>query len=205
MEAADWNQRYSGGNVPGWDLGRPSPVVLRLLPVVHHPPARVLVPGCGLGHDARAMENRGYRVVALDLAPAAAERARAVNGLDVQVGDFLQSDFAGGFDLLLEHTLFCAIRPADRDRYVAAAARALRPGGKLFGAFLDFDNANFPAPGVQRPGPPFGTNASDLLHRFSPHFEVERLEPSGFRFPAGGGAGQGGADLPQLEAVFVRR
>ena len=32
----------------------------------------------------------------------------------------------------------------------------------------------------------------DLLHRFSPHFEVERLAPSGFLFPAGGGAGQGG-------------
>lgn len=198
MDATDWNQRYSGGNVPAWDLGRPSPVVLRLLPVVHHPPARVLLPGCGLGHDAKALDNRGYRVTAMDLSVHTAERARAVNGVNVTVGDFLNSDLGGAFDLLVEHTLFCTIAPGDRDRYVAAAARALRPGGKIFGAFLNFE-------GKTVAGPLYGTNASDLLHRFSPHFEVEQLAPSGFVFHSGGGAANGGADIPQLEAVFVRR
>ncbi len=199
MQSTDWNQRYSGGNVPGWDLGRPSPVVLRLLPSVHHPPARVLIPGCGLGHDARALDRRGYRVVGMEIAPLAAERARATNGVDVRVMDFLAADFSeqglGVFDMLCEHTLFCAIEPDQRDLYVAAAARALRPGGKLFGAFLDFDNA-----ALKRPGPPYGTSASELLHRFSGSFEVERLEPSGFTFPAAPGV-----DVPQLEVVFVRR
>ncbi len=204
MEAAEWNQRYSGGNTPGWDLGRPSPVILRLLPVVHHPPSRVLVPGCGLGHDVRALDNRGYRVTALDIAPLAVERARALNGVEVTLANFLDADFSptglGTFDLLCEHTCFCAILPADRDRYVEAAARALRSGGKLFGAFLDFDNAV-----LKRPGPPYGTSASELLHRFHPHFEVERLEPSAFTFPASGGKANGGEDFPQLEAVLVRR
>lgn len=204
MDATDWNHRYSGGNVLGWDQGRASPLVLRLLPVIHHPPARVLVPGCGLGHEAKALDNRGYRVTAMDIAPLAVERAKAQNGVDAIVGDFLTADFSasglGTFDLICEHTLFCAIVPADRDRYVAAAARALRPGGKLFGAFLDFDNAV-----LKRPGPPFGTSAADLLHHFHPHFEVERLEPSGFRFQTASGAADGSAELAQLEAVFVRR
>lgn len=204
MNPSDWNQRYSGGNVPGWDLGRPSSVVLRLLPIVHHPPARVLVPGCGLGHDAAAIQKRGYSVTALDIAPAVAERALAVNGVSVAVADFLSADFSeagfGTFDMLCEHTLFCAIDPADRDRYVDAAARALRPGGKLFGAFVDVDNA-----AIGRQGPPYGTNAAELLHRFHRSFEVERLEPSGFTFPSSGGASGGGYDYPQLEAVFVRR
>jgi SAM-dependent methyltransferase len=204
MEPNDWNQRYSGGNVPGWDLGRASSVVLRLLPVVHHPPARVLVPGCGLGHEAAALEKRGYKVTALDIAPLAVERARSMNQVGARLQDFLTADFSeaslGTFDLVCEHTLYCAIEPADRDRYVDAAARALRPGGKLFGAFIDFDNAAH-----QRPGPPFGTSASELLHRFHTNFEVERLEPSSFTFPSSGGAANGGADLPQLEVVFVRR
>lgn len=203
MQSTDWNQRYSGGNVPGWDLGRPSPVVLRLLPVVHHPPARVLIPGCGLGHDALALDRRGYSVTAIDFAPLAAERARA-NGVEVQVMDFFHADFSeqglGVFDMVCEHTLFCAIPPSRRDDYVAAAARALRPGGKLFGAFLDFDNA-----ALKRGGPPYGTSASELLHRFNGAFEVERLEPSAFTFPADGGSVNGGVDVPQLEVVFVRR
>ena len=70
---------------------------------------------------------------------------RPLNDVDVTVMDFLDADFSPGglgvFDMLCEHTFFCAIEPGDRDRYVAAAARALRSGGKLFGAFLDFDNA----------------------------------------------------------------
>lgn len=197
MQPNEWNDRYSGGNVPGWDQGRASPLLLRLLPVVHHPPARVLVPGCGLGHDALALDNRGYDVLGIDFAPLAVERARA-RGIKAELADFLTSDFGGSFDLVCEHTLFCAIQPDDRDRYVQAAARALRPGGKLFGAMLDFDNAR-----LQRPGPPFGTNASDILHRFGPYFEVERLEPSGFRCTLGSELDR--QEIAQFEVVLVRR
>ncbi len=204
MEATDWNERYSGGNVPGWDQGRASPLVLRLLPNIHHPPARVLVPGCGLGHEARALDSRGYHVTACDIAPLAIARARSENGVEAILADFLTADFSdaglGTFDLICENALFCAIDPARRDAYVAAAARALRPGGKLFGAFMDFDNAT-----IKRPGPPYGTSAADLLHRFHPYFEVQRLEPSAFGFHAAGGGANAPANLPQLEAVFVRR
>ena len=108
----------------------------------------------------------------------------------------IQAFFAGSeIAVVSADRLALQTRAEDGDR---AAARALRPGGKIFGAFLNFE-------GKTVAGPLYGTNASDLLHRFSPHFEVEQLAPSGFVFHSGGGAANGGADIPQLEAVFVRR
>lgn len=171
----DWNARYSGGNRPGWEIDRASPVVLRLLSAVHHPPARVLVPGAGEGHEARALHARGYRVTVTDA---------EVPGLDAAPGDFLTSDHAGAYDLLCERGRYASLAPAERDAYVAAAGRALRSGGKLFGVFVE-SGAGAP-----------GTTASDLIHRFSAAFEVERMEASAFAAPEGFG---------WLEVVLVRR
>lgn len=182
--------RPSGAWVPSWDLGRPSPVVLRLLPRVHHPPARVLVPGCGPGHEARALDARGYRVTAMDLP------GRGPDDLPVVHADFLDADFdsealgGGGFDLVCEHAYFCSIHPVARARYVTAVAKALRPGGKLFGAFLQFDE-----PG--RTSPPWGVSASELIALLSGAFDVEHLETSSFPFHLAGAT--------QIEAIFTRR
>lgn len=176
----DWNARYSGGNLSSGEADRPSPVVLRLLAAVHHPPASVVVPGAGAGHEVRALDARGYRVVASGLRgdEPGAERPPV---------DFLDADLHGAFDLVCEVGLYSAIPLQARDRYVQAAARALRSGGKLFGAFLDGEGGE---------GPPYPTSVSDLIHRFSPHFEVERLDRSAFTAASGS---------PQIEAILVRR
>jgi SAM-dependent methyltransferase len=168
----------SGGNVAA---GRPSPVVLRLLPFVHHPPARVLVAssaraaGVDPSREATALEARGYRVTAADSASAA---------------EFLDSDHAGAFDLVCECSFLSSLPPASRARWANAAARALRPGGKLFGAFLQVDEPD-------RASPPYGIGASELIALLSGAFDVERLQPSDFGAPAPGAS--------QLEAIFVRR
>lgn len=161
----DRNARASGGNLATADNGRASPVVLRLLAAVHHPPASVLVPGGG--PEAGALDARGYRVAVDD--------------------DFLAHDHAGAFDLVCERGLFATLSGPDRDRYVASAARALRPGGRLFGVFWE---------GAGRSGDRVGAHPSELIHRFAPAFEVDRLEPSAF---AGDGV------LSPLEVVLVRR
>lgn len=93
--------------------GAASPVMLRLLPHVHHPPASVLVVGGG-GEDAAALDARGYRV-ALAVHPQAA---------------------SGRYDLVCESGAFGRSPHA---AYVAAVAEVLRPGGKLFGGFTGID------------------------------------------------------------------
>ncbi len=138
-------------NGSGARLDRPSPALLRLLPEVKPPPARVLLVGAGLGHEARALDARGYDVTVVDeTAPA------PLPDLPVIAAAFADTDFGGRFDLVAEHGAF---QSADRAAYVAAAAKALRPGGQLFGAFA--------------------VSAGELLHTFSPAFDVVRCFPSG--------------------------
>ena len=51
----DWEERYRQADTP-WDKGVAHPAVVRWL--AEHPgrmTGAVLVPGCGLGHDARAI------------------------------------------------------------------------------------------------------------------------------------------------------
>ncbi|MES2639657.1 MAG: hypothetical protein V4850_09245 [Myxococcota bacterium] len=133
---------------------RGAPIVLRLLPHVHHPPARVLVPDVGEGNEARALDARGYRVTVMGGAVPAPGVAHAA-------GTFLENAPVG-FDLVCEAGAFGALQGAARARYVDAAAQALRPGGLLFGAF-----------------PADEAGAGELIALMSPRFDVARLEPSG--------------------------
>ena len=58
------------------------------------------------------------------------------------------------FDWVFEHTLFCAIDPAERDEYVRAVLRWLKPNGQYLAVnYLIPDEA----------GPPFGTTREEAL------------------------------------------
>lgn len=167
----------SSGASVFWDPHGTAPAILRLLPWTHHPPSSVLVPGCGNGQEVQALHARGYQVTGLDLNPQES---------GIERGDFLDSDYHQSFDLVCERGLFANLPPHLRIRYVEAAARALRSGGQLFGVLVE---------GPSGDHPPYGTNVGEVLRMVAPWFDVIRLEPGAFRI----------ADLPQLEAIFVRR
>lgn len=186
----DWNARYAAGDTP-WEKGAPAPPLLEWLEQRRSQgPERglnghVLVPGCGSGHDARALAaaHPSARVVGLDLAPAALEQARSYPKMGNEaylLGDFLALPAAlrGRYDWIFEHTCFCAIDPARRADYVAAAAAALRPSGRLLAIFyLDPWNAGEPLP--PGGGPPFGVSVSELDALFAPAFRlVEERRPT---------------------------
>ena len=131
---------------------RGTPVVLRLLPHVHHPPARVALPWPG--EEANALDARGYRVTVFgeaqrELAPSV-ERAP---------GSFVDAPTLG-LDLVCETGGFAGLESAGRARYAEAAARVLRTGGLLFGAFPT-------------------DQAAALLTLFGARFDAARLQPSG--------------------------
>ncbi|MCB9548839.1 MAG: methyltransferase domain-containing protein [Myxococcales bacterium] len=188
-----WEERYQIGNTP-WDLGGPSPVVQRLARTVLGPGARVLVPGCGRGHDAEALARAGFVVTGLDLSPTAlaeaAARVGALDDLEWLAGDLFALPEARpeAYDAVVEHTCYCALERDLLDAYRDAVWGLLRPGGHLLGAFLHFDDAGGPGP--------HGTSPAALRARFEPRFRVVRLAPAAEQFAPRG--------VPQLEGVFQK-
>lgn len=168
-QPSDWEAHYLAGDTP-WDKGEPSPGLLDFLS--DHPGAlsgRVLVPGCGTGHDARAWANAGFHVTGLDIAPTAASRASSQHpGMNpvFQTGDFLEDSPEVPFDVIFEHTLFCAIDPSHRAAYEKAIHRWLAPGG----TFLAVHYMLKPEPD----GPPFGVTQQELWERFAPGLEFRK-------------------------------
>jgi SAM-dependent methyltransferase len=164
----DWNQRYEADDTP-WDQGEAHPVLLDML--THGAlVGRVLVPGCGTGHDVRELARRGLEVVGLDVASLALERARshAPAGHETyQLGDLFHvpERWRHHFDGVFEHTCFCAIKPARRPDYVAAVAEALKPGGHLLAVF-------FVNPDNNGQGPPFGCTTAELDVLFGEKFRL---------------------------------
>lgn len=163
-----WETRYQTRDMP-WEKGAPVPGLVDFLAA--HPDltgATVCVPGGGTGHDAGEWAKAGFRVYGYDLAPSAIrlsrERALA-NGwpAEFRQADFLRDEPPFQFDWLFEHTLFCAIQPEERELYVRAAIRWLKPSGHYLAV-------NYLIPDTE--GPPFGTARAEVMERFSAHFEL---------------------------------
>ncbi|MGZ4962254.1 MAG: methyltransferase domain-containing protein [Limisphaerales bacterium] len=168
MSESYWEQRYRTADMP-WEKGEPSPGLVDF--ITQHPElkrGRVLVPGCGTGHDVRVWAKGGFAATGMDLAPSAIDLAREKTAAAHLSADFVQGDFLRGqpeqpFDWLFEHTLFCAIQLNERDLYVEAVRRWLKPGGNYLAVFYMIDEED---------GPPFGTKREELVKRFSPHFNL---------------------------------
>jgi methyl halide transferase len=176
-DSAPWDQRYREG-ADGWELGRPAPPLetfLRADSRSLRPPGRVLVPGCGRGHEAALLAELGFEAIGLDFSAEAITRARELHGAGRPELRWLQADLfdataleAGGLapgslQGVLEHTCFCAIDPARRNAYLEAVVRLLAPGGWLLGLFWCHGRAG---------GPPWGSDAGEL---------AQQLEAAGLR------------------------
>lgn len=166
----DWNARYAEGDTP-WDKGSAHPVLSNLL-TRGFLSGRILVPGCGTGHDARALAADGLDITGLDISALALEAAKSGSGkVEYILGSLfeLSPDFESAFDGVFEHTCFCAIDPARRADYVRAIASVLKPGGRLLAVF-------FLDPGNDGGGPPFCCTRDEIESLFRPFFRVMREE-----------------------------
>ncbi|MFT5882844.1 MAG: SAM-dependent methyltransferase [Crocinitomicaceae bacterium] len=168
----DWQKRYLSGDTP-WDKGASAP---SLLPLFEEKPElfsgqRVFVPGCGIGYDAKELAEYGLDVVGGDIAPLAIARAKELNPHDVDFRELnifkIPEGLIGSFDMVWEHTCFCALDPMHRADYVAAMWELLKPNGLVLGVF--FTNPDV----IPNEGPPYKTSRKELREIFSSHFSLE--------------------------------
>jgi len=168
MSQAYWENLYQAGNMR-WEKGAPSPGLVDFLASHPNLPGEtVCVPGGGTGHDAGEWARAGFRVYGYDIAPSAIRLSReraAVNRwhAEFRCADFLHDQPPFQFDWLFEHTLFCAIQPKDRELYVEATLRWLKPAGNYLAV-------NYFIPDTE--GPPFGTNREEIVKRFGAKLEL---------------------------------
>lgn len=169
-----WDVRWKDGVTP-WDAGGTPPHLALWL--ADQKKMKVLIPGCGSGHEVRLFAERGHEVLAIDFSAPAVEAARRqlgpLGGL-VQQADFFR--VTGPFDLIYERAFLCALPRAMWDDWGRRTAELVRPGGALAGFFYFDDN--------QR-GPPFGIARARLHELLQAPFELaeERAVPPGESIP----------------------
>jgi hypothetical protein len=169
-----WQARYDEGQT-GWDRGGPSPTLQRWLAAGDLRPCRILVPGCGRGHEVVALARAGCDVTGIDFAPAAVEAVRTRLADEGLVATIIPSDLFAyeperPFEAIYEQTCLCALPPRRWAEYEQRVAAWLEPGGRLFAAFMQTDSAD---------GPPFACSPDAMRQLFATDRWVwpERLEP----------------------------
>lgn len=161
-----------------WELGEAAPPIVRGLREVSAamPIGRAIVLGAGRGHEARAAAALGWEVVGIDFAQSACDEAAKLtppalaSRVSWRVQDLFTLDRtdAGAFDLVIEHTSFCAIARPRRVEWMRVARSVFRPNGLLLGLFYAHNREG---------GPPFGTTETEIRAALAEAgFRIERAE-----------------------------
>ena len=169
----DWQKHYDENDLR-WDLGEASPPLCHYLESNTVPRGRVIVPGCGQGHEVVYLAKKGFTVTAIDFTKGATQKLAynlARNRVEAEIicTNFFRLGFEhlNRYSLVLEQTFFCAIHPILRNSYVNLASRILKPGGSLIGLFYETGKED---------GPPFNTTRSHILRHFFGPFQIKLLE-----------------------------
>ena len=143
-----WESRYRRGQT-GWDRGAASPALDHWFQSAHPPSGRVLVPGCGHGHEVAELVRAGLQITAVDIA---AQPVMHLTGQLLELGlharvvqaDLLRWQTTEPFDGIYEQTCLCALEPAKWPSYERRLADWLVPGGCLFALFMQTGQSSGP-------------------------------------------------------------
>ena len=164
-----WQDVYKTEGKPGWDLQQPAEALKDMLQRIKLPKCRILVLGCGEGHDAALFAQVGHVVTAVDFSAEGIQRGREKykdlkNLTFIQENIFnLPQDWNFSFDVIIEHTCFCAIPADQRKNLVNVWRRLLHEEGQLMGVFFTM---------LKRSGPPYGASEFELRELLAPHFQI---------------------------------
>jgi len=157
----NWETLYQENDM-GWDRGDISPALTHALKHGLSAEHRILIPGCGLGHEVLALVRLGFDVTALDIAPSAIKILR--HALDKEnlsatlvCGDLFEYEAKLPFDAIYEQTCLCALPPENRAAYAKKIQTWLRYDGVLYFSMMQTGE-----PG----GPPYHCDWAEMKQLF---------------------------------------
>lgn len=161
-----WDSSYQNGRA-GWETNQPSPILTEMWPRMKVVRSRILVIGCGSGEDAAFLAAQGHLVTGVDFSDEAIARAKKkfseIQNLKFEKRDAfdLPQEWRGQFDIVFEHTFYCAIDPSRRSDVVDLWYSLLAPQGRLFGIFFAMYRVH---------APPFGGSEWEIRERLKKKF-----------------------------------
>jgi cyclopropane fatty-acyl-phospholipid synthase-like methyltransferase len=138
-----WDDSYTRADPAPWDIGRPQPAFVRLADQGLLT-GRLLDSGCGTGEHTLLAAAHGADATGVDIAPTAiatalAKAAARTNetgrplAATFEVADVLDLGRLGQvFDTVIDSGVFHVFGDAERPRYVAGLASALKTGGTCY-------------------------------------------------------------------------
>lgn len=167
-----WDDRYKNQDT-GWDLGEVSPPLKAYFDQLMNKDLKILIPGGGNSHEAEYLHYLGFKnVYVVDLSKT------ALQNVILRVPSFPSShliqqnffDLEMSFDVIIEHTFFCALNPNLRAAYTLKMSEILHENGSIVGLLF-----NMP---LNTDKPPFGGNKADYIGHFEPYFKILTMKPA---------------------------
>ena len=170
LDKSFWESRYQN-NQTGWDVGYISTPLKEYIDQLTKKDIKILIPGAGNSHEAEYLWNNGFKnIYVLDIAehPLLNFKTRIPDFPESQLihDDFFEINES--FDLIIEHTFFCALNPDLREKYAEKMFDLLNKNGKLIGLLFDFE--------LTKEGPPFGGSENEYTNYFIKLFSIKKLE-----------------------------
>lgn len=152
-----------------WDLGEPVRALTALIAKMKLTKSRIAVLGAGGGHDAAYWAELGHKVTAFDISEVAIAKAKSNYPHYADRIEWIQADifklpkfYHKSFDVVFEHTFFCAINPSRRADAIRVYSWLLSDLGFLIGIFMIKDVSK---------GPPFGSTEWEVAKRLEKTFD----------------------------------
>jgi SAM-dependent methyltransferase len=159
-----WDERYAAQFTPWEAAGLPGAfdvLSASLFAADASAPRRVLIPGCGNGHEIAWLVEHGYDALGIDISNEAIALARRRMPPPLAERHVRNADFFsladGPFDWIYERAFVAALPPAQWSRWAEQCARLTQPGALLAGYFCIEA-----APAEPRRGPPFPVMRDEL-------------------------------------------
>jgi len=183
---ARWDSAYHDNRRPGWDTGRPSSNLEKLVEDRTLRPCRAVVLGCGTGTNAIYLAKKGFEVTGIDIAPTAlsrAEKKAQEAGVKVRwlLADVLAPPELEPFELIFDRGCYHGVRRQNAAGYVSALGRLSQSGTRLL---ILAGNANE----ARQYGPP-RVKEEEIRGDFSEGFEFRWLRETRFDTVAPSGQG----------------
>ena len=169
-----WNDKYLNRE-HAWDIGCVTPLFIEKEKTFKKK-SNILVPGCGLGHDALYFAKKNHIVDALDFSEYAIkfilktskENKIKINPIKSDYFNFKNEHYLK-YDYIIEYTFFCAIERSKRTLYAEKCYKLLKDGGVLKGIFLPLNKES-------SNNPPYQVTMNDIKRTFSKLFNIIKIE-----------------------------